>query len=335
MNEERLLSLAMAAVRKSVPLHSWDQFAEHIVADRRKRLPHLSNAEPDRSWFSVIDQMHSKGVAKLPVVVPATKVAEARAYFDANPVHKGPHIFSFDGSYKPIDEARRDYPMVGYRFDQVVRAPHLVDTFNDPSLIDMLEAYLGCVPTLYSLNAWWSFPANRPELLHSQYFHRDIDDWRFVTLFLYLTDVDTVAGPHQVVQGTHTLDGMKAVLEEARANGGGLGSLDAAQSFLQSFGQQLSNDCETVLKDRILNATGRAGTMWLVNTMALHRGLMPTVTPRLVVWARYGLGPSVNSADLEQGPISRRLVPTALADTPRNRFVNRLLFDFDRGPADY
>lgn len=65
----------------------------------------------------------------------------------------------------------------------------------------------------------------------------------------------------------------------------------------------------------------------------MHRGLMPTKKPRLVVWARYGLGPNTNSMDLEQGPLGRFQVPTSLPDTLRNRFVNRLLFEFDRDNA--
>ncbi len=47
---------------------------------------------------------------------------------------------------------------------------------------------------------------------------------------------------------------------------------------------------------------------------------------------RYGLGPTCNSSDLEHGPLSKRLVPTFMPDSPRNRFINRLLFDFDVGP---
>ena len=51
-------------------------------------------------------------------------------------------------------------------------------------------------------------------------------------------------------------------------------------------------------------------------------------------WARYGLGPNTNSADLEMGPLGLRQVSTTLQDTPRNRYVNRLLFEFDRRPEN-
>ena len=334
MNEEQLSTQALTAIRKSLPLNSWSKLADAIVSDRHRRQAHLAKPEPDRTWFGVLDQLRGNGFVKIPTMLPLEKVAEIRAHFDAHPVHKGPHVYSFDGRPKRMDEARRDYSMAGYRFDQVMRAPNLIDTFNDPRLIDLIEAYFGCVPTLYSVNAWWSFPANRPELIHSQHFHRDIDDWRFVTLFLYLTDVDGVGGPHQVISGSHTLDGMTSLVAKAKAAGREVGNFDPAESFVSTAGEQFSLDCERLFGDSIFNATGAAGTMWLVNTMALHRGLVPTKSPRLIVWARYGLGPSVNSIDTEQGPVAKRLIPTSLADTPRNRFVNRLLFDFDRGP-DY
>lgn len=335
MSEEQLLSYALTAIRRSLPLNSWGPLADAIAADRRRRQTHLVKPKPDHAWFSNLEQLSDKGFAKLPTTLSVAKITEIRAYFDANPVHKGPHIYSFDGRPKRMDEVRRDFSMAGYRFDQVVRAPHLVDTFNDPRLIDLIEAYFGCVPTLYSMNAWWSFPAQRPELIHSQYFHRDIDDWRFVTLFLYLTDVDLLGGPHQVVEGSHKLDGLNRLVSIARTLGRNVDNFDAEASFTNTAGEDFSITCERLFKEFIFNATGPAGTMWLVNTTALHRGLMPTTSPRLIVWARYGLGPSVNSADIEQGPIARRLIPTNLLDTPRNRFVNRLLFDFDRGPANF
>ena len=332
MADDQLPTLALNAIRTGLSLDAWDKFAELIVSDRRKRQAHLAKAEPDRSWFEAADQLRKKGVVKLPLTLPKETIAAIRAYLEAQPVHKGPHVYAFDGRPKDLDVARADYSMAGYRSDQLVRAPHLVDLFNDPRLIDLVEEYLGCVPTLYSLNGWWSVPANRPELIYSQYFHRDIDDWRFVTLFLYLSDVDDATGPHQVITESHTLDGMNALLAKARAARREVGDFDPAASFVKTMGAQLSQDCERLFGDAVFNAVGPAGTMFLVNTKALHRGLMPIKSPRLVLWARYGLGPTCNSADLEHGPIAKRLLPAFLPDSPRNRFINRLLFDFDRGP---
>lgn len=68
--------------------------------------------------------------------------------------------------------------------------------------------------------------------------------------------------------------------------------------------------------------------MFLVNTLALHRGLVPVAAPRLMAWARFGFGPNTNSADMEQGPLVLGMAPSSLPATPRNRYVNRLLLRY-------
>jgi hypothetical protein len=227
-------------------------------------------------------------------------------------------------------DVRAGFPLAGYTTDQVLRAPGLIDAMNDPRLIDLIEAYLGCVPTLYSVNAWWSHPADKPTLTNVQYFHRDTDDLRFLTLFIYLTDVGEDGGPHQVVPGSHSLEGMRRLVRKASW----FSRFDVERSFVEDMGEEFSAKCERLFSDAAQLLTGQAGSMYLVNTLALHRGFVPSRTSRLVVWARYGLGPNTNSADLERGPLGLRLMQTGLPDTPRNRYINRLLFEFDRRPEN-
>lgn len=334
-DDGRIFAYAMGAIRSGIPLNCWDGYADLIAADRRRREHALRKSEPDRSWFDLLKPLHRDGFVKLPTTLSKFVVDDIVSYLTAYPVHKGPHVYSFDSPSQPYEEVRSNYSMAAYRSIQCMSAPHVVDCFNDPRLIDLLEEHLGCVPTLYSLTAWWSFPAKEPELVYSQFFHRDIDDWRFVTLFLYLTDVDGSSGPHQVIPKSHRVEGMAELLAKAKATGKSTADLNPAESFVSTMGEEYSRKWEAVLGDSIFDVVGPAGTMHLVNTMALHRGLTPSRSPRLIMWARYGLGSCVNSSDLEQGPLAKRLVPTHLSDTPRNRYVNRLLFDFDRGPQSY
>jgi hypothetical protein len=79
----------------------------------------------------------------------------------------------------------------------------------------------------------------------------------------------------------------------------------------------------------IISCLGIAGTMWLVNTLAPHRGLMPTTEPRLVCWARYGHGPNRNSVDkygVAPQPVEE--LPTMMTGTPSERHINSLLVAF-------
>jgi hypothetical protein len=332
--DQHLLRNSIVAVRRAMPLDQWHSFADAIAADRRPRELMLRKPESDvdRTLFGRLNDFITNGFIEIPFGLHPDMAAAARQHLEASPAYAGSHIFSSDRRMQPLATVRSQYQLAGYTMDQVLRAPYLTDLFNLPAIVDFIELFLGCVPTLYSVNAWWSFPAATPQLVNVQYFHRDNDDWRFCVLFLYLTDVDHSSGPHQVIAGSHGLAGMWRLLEAARRNGLDVSTFDAARSFTDFFGSEFSQRCETLFGDATLSALGRAGSMFLVNTMALHRGLLPKEAPRLVAWARYGLGPNTNSADLEQGPLARDQVRTELSDTPRNRYVNRLLFEFDRGP---
>ena len=328
--DQELMSSAMATVRKGMPSCMWSAAADLIVAERARREGHLRKPdnEIDRQLLAGLETLRRDGVVIHPLKMEADKVAELRRHLEAQPAYGGFHIFSSDRRLRPLADVRRESSMAGYTADQLLRAPHLVDFFNHPAIVDFIEQALGCVPTLYSVNAWWSFPARTPTDRGAQYFHRDTDDWRFVTLFLYLTDVDAGAGPHQLVAGSHTLEGTEALLARARAAGAADVPFDALDSFKNFFGVDFSARCERLFGGSTIDIAGDAGTIFTANTLALHRGLVPTQAPRLIAWARYGLGPNTNSVDLEQAPVAFSDIASRLADTPRNRYVNRLLIDF-------
>lgn len=321
-----LSARALMALRHGLPKHKWDELAQMIVQDRRTIEGHLREESPSREFAALLPHLRERSHVRIPITL--SNVEELHRYFEDQPVHKGAHPMSFDGRPKSFAAARRDFPLAAYSAETVVRAPGLIDAMNDPRLLHLIEEYLGCVPTLYSVNAWWSFVAPGPEMTNVQFFHRDTDDWRFVTLFIYLTDVGQDGGPHEVIAGSHSLDGMKNLLK-------GIPfwrpKMDAERSFVDDMGEDFSRACEQHFKAGAVQLTGPAGSMHLVNTVALHRGIVPTRTDRLIVWARYGLGPNTNSADLDRGPLSIRIVPTGLQGTPRDRYVNRLLMEFDRG----
>ena len=333
--DQQLLARQLAISRRSIPSHQWSAIAASIAADRAQWEKHLRKPEPEinRKLFAGLEILKATGVLVPQLTFDRRKVADIRRYLDPLPVYRGSHILSSDYRQAPFDEVQRDSAFAGYTADQILRAPHLVDFFNQPAIVDFMEAALGCVPTLYSVNGWWSFPATIPTGDGMQRFHRDTDDWRFITLFVYLTDVDEGAGPHQLVAGSHTLAGMTRLIERARAGAtSGEKMIDPAESFTGDyyFQPEFSAFIDRHFRDSIVNVTGPAGTVFMANTIAVHRGIMPSKMPRLIVWARYGLGPNTNSVDLEQGPLARLLTNTQLTDTPRNRYVNRLLFEFDR-----
>jgi hypothetical protein len=334
--DQRLLARAVAVARGSIPSCDWAAIASRIAADRTAFEQRLRKPvhEIDTYLEPGLETFTRDAVIVHPMKLEAAKVAEIRRHLETQTVHKGYHVYWSDRQQCSLEEARQAGPFAGYTMDQLMRTPHLIDFFNHPAIVDFVEMALGCVPTLYSINAWWSFPATTPTGHGAQFFHRDDDDWRFITMFLYLTDVDEEAGPHQLIKGSHTLEGMTALIEKARARGEDV-PIDALASFSDNayFTGTFSSTCDRAFKNETANIVGPAGTIFMANTVAAHRGLMPNKKPRLIAWARFGMGPNTNSANLEQGPLARSQVRTVLPDTPRNRYVNRLLFEFDRRPG--
>ena len=303
----------LTIVRKHTPRQNWETMAGDIAHARFAHEGHLRLEVVD-NWRRLLPTLEARSWVQLPELLDNSE--QVRKHLMRHPVHAGPSFDTRGGAPVTLESAVP--PFACYRPEQILTAPGLLEQFNDAKLLDLIEAFMGCVPTLYSVNAWWTLPAASPDMVNVQYFHRDDDDWRFVVLFVYLSDVDADSGPHQIIPGSHSIAGLQR-----------LACADPEATFQESMGVDFSQRMEKELGAAAESIVGRAGTMFLANTTALHRGLVPKTNPRLIAWARYGLAPNTNSIDNFQGPSARSLLPTRLADTPRLRHVNRLLVDFD------
>ena len=86
---------------------------------------------------------------------------------------------------------------------------------RDAKVVDIARRYLGAEPILWLTQLRWSFgdSSEQRKVLSSlhpepvQYdgdaFHYDTLDFKSLTLFIYLTDVEPHSGPHVVIEGTH------------------------------------------------------------------------------------------------------------------------------------
>lgn len=144
----------------------------------------------------------------------------------------------------------------------------------DRNLLHIAQEYLGAKPILDIGMMWWSLPVhglpNAEQLKNkaAQMFHFDLDRLKFLKVFVYLTDVDMLNGPHVYVEDTHrTLpDGITA---------GGRYS-DAA--------------IESLLPGRVKYLTGKKGTILFVDTRGIHKGLELEKGKRLIFQMEFCLG---------------------------------------------
>lgn len=170
--------------------------------------------------------------------------------------------------FLPLDGGRHPNSHVAYhRPVDIAKAPHLLALANRPDLLALAGDFLGCRPTISYLAAWWSY-ATDLGAQQAELFHRDVDDWRFLKLFVYLTDVSLENGPHVYVR--RSADDPRLTTIRRYSDG------EVASAFPA---------------DDVLTLTGKAGDGFIENTTGLHRGRPVENGIRLMFQAVYGLSP--------------------------------------------
>lgn len=159
----------------------------------------------------------------------------------------------------------------------VLEAPGIFNILNDEKLLNIASVHLGCMPTLTAVGVWWlhaEFDNEEASEKHSFYaireneFHRDIDDWKFVRVLIYLDDVDTDTGPHLYIPQTQKLS-------------------------LPGF-RALDFDEHTEYKDLLykkIEIVGKKGTVVIIDPMGLHRAKVPKSRDRLMMQCTFGMYP--------------------------------------------
>jgi len=215
----------------------------------------------DRPGRRALADLQQCGLAGL---LPAASWAQASRmadYFRARPV------IAPGGERMRLEALPADVGTAQYDLATIMRCPGLMSLVNAQPILRLAEAYLGCPPTLASLGVRWSFPNPGAQAPH-QRFHRDVDDWRFLKLFIYLTDVGPDAGPHAYVRGSH-----------ARSFGLRARSYEPAE-LAARFGAEA-----------VVTITGPRGTTFMADTLGVHRGGRPSAQPRLLLQAQYSILP--------------------------------------------
>ena len=98
--------------------------------------------------------------------------------------------------------------LTGHYFDRVEDCAAVVAVRDDPLLHAVAAGYLGRAARVISTRLWWSFPTSEASdadlnLASQEKLHFDLDDWRALKFFFYVTPVDHEGGPHVYVRRTH------------------------------------------------------------------------------------------------------------------------------------
>jgi hypothetical protein len=160
------------------------------------------------------------------------------------------------------------------RYNHALRAsPVLRALASDRQLLAIARGYLGREPALLGARMWWSFaaPADAEQQMEAgQGFHYDIDGYRGLAFFFYLTEVGPSNGPHVYIRGSHVKKVWKHVISIYKGRG------DA--EIERCYGLE-----------RQIISCGRAGSGFAEDLFGFHKGLHPESGDRLIVQIRYGL----------------------------------------------
>jgi len=211
---------------------------------------------------TIAQTLYWEGIIKLPWSLSPPKVEEFRHHLLRHPVYQGHVKSQGDGVPRSFDESTSE--TLSYDMESVLTAPHFLEFALSDHVWDVVEAYLGQPPNLYSFNCFWTKPGTAPVDPNIQQWHRDRDDKKFLALFMYGTDVlMEQQGPHLFAKGSH------------RHN-------DGQHRYPNA-------------NERVERVFGRAGTCFFADTSALHMGGKPIIGDRLLCWARWCVSPKPQS----------------------------------------
>lgn len=191
-------------------------------------------------------------------------------YADRNCSH-GFYLSDKDKSEAYLDKSI----LLSQYFNTVSQCEPIKKLSEDPVIVDIAASYLGAVPRFVGASLWWTFPVDAsPEdrSKHAHVYHRDVDDFKFLKFFFYLTDVPKSEGAHICVAGSHASPPRKKASDPW---------------LLRRYEDEEISDIYE--KSRIMEICGAAGTGFAEDTLCVHKGSTPNNEPRLILQFQFAL----------------------------------------------
>ncbi|EAY32008.1 phytanoyl-CoA dioxygenase family protein [Microscilla marina] len=143
-------------------------------------------------------------------------------------------------------------PKYVFSMQQLINQPMLQKLIFDPTLLAIAQSYLKSKPILDLIAMWWSAPFDEKGTAEAaQMYHFDLDRFKFLKFFFYLTDVDSDTGPFCYVKSSHHKL-PTAICKDRRLTD---------EEIKQHYSQE-----------HILELLGKKGTIMAVDTRGLHKG---------------------------------------------------------------
>ena len=223
-----------------------------------------------------------------------------------------------------VSELPPDIRFAHYQSTDICKCPAIYKAIHNEQLISTVAKYLGAPPTISSVASWWSFPSKLP-VGGMQMFHHDRGDFRSCNLFVYLTDVSEVTGPHSFVTGTHEFN----VLYPLAVKRFG-GNSDTFQQFWKWMEVHRKSDDQIsqFFKDSEIKIfTGSKGTSFLEDTRGLHKATIPISGPRMAFEIVFSVLPKFNEEENSLPREHLEFKTDSQSISPLVRYATRLMYN--------
>ncbi|MEQ9370528.1 MAG: hypothetical protein RIG63_16120 [Coleofasciculus chthonoplastes F3-SA18-01] len=222
---------------------------------------------------NVIDTLKKDGISS-GIILPEDVVQDILDFaFSTRCYGNGQPSLGFYVHEKEQVQAKHKNPLLtAVYFNAALNCPAISRIERDPYLLEIAKKYLGKNPIHLGNRLWWSFVTEATESDRSQaaqMFHYDLDDYRFLKFFFYLTDVDLANGPHVCVRGTHERKKFLHWLLLKRY---------PDKEIISSYGSE-----------SIVTLCGNAGFGFAEDTLCFHKGYPPTIKDRLILQIQFAL----------------------------------------------
>jgi hypothetical protein len=160
---------------------------------------------------------------------------------------------------------------MGRYLDSLDKCSTLRGLERDATLLEIAREYLGVEPVFITARMWWSYPVDsesEQQVRDGQSFHYDLDDYRAISFFFYLSDVDEGSGPHVCVLESHRRKPLRFLLSP----------------FKSKSDEQI---CDFYDSSQIVTVLGAAGSGFAEDLFCFHKGTHPSTRDRLLLQIRY------------------------------------------------
>lgn len=165
--------------------------------------------------------------------------------------------------------------LIGNYIDAYSKCIALKKLGDDANLIAIAAKYLGSDPILVRCQMGWCFTGEKEA--YSQkgvigdplvLFHYDLDDYRALKFFFYLTDVDSLSGAHICIAGSHKKRKLLHCISRCQSDKDILNYYDS---------------------ESIISISGPAGFGFAEDPFCFHRGSPPVNSHRLMIQLEFAL----------------------------------------------